>query len=163
MKKLRFTAFALIIALSVLLISGCAKQTISQQDDSELMQNDLTAEQDNAKYEKLTFDWVDKDIKEIALRRQQYAYAITDKKDIEKLVEYITDAKVISKEEIARMEGWTYAIKVTLENGEYYWVELGNSYAECDKDNETGIVYTVETDYFKPLIEKMGSDLLRVY
>ena len=147
MKKIRIIALITLLVLSVLLISGCAVQKASGKNDSE--------------YERLSFDWVDKDIKEISLRKQKYAYAITDKKDIEKLIEYITDAKVISEEEIVRMEGWTYAIKVTLENGEYYWVELGNSYAECDKDNETGIVYTVETDYFKPLIEKMDSDLLK--
>ncbi len=136
MKKLRFTAFALIIALSALLISGCSKP----------------------KYEKLTFDWVDKDIKEITLDRELNCYTITDEKDIKKLVEYITDANIVSKKEDDMKIGCTtYAIKVTLENGEFYWVELSNSLARWNKDRETQIICTVETDYFKPLIEKMDS------
>ena len=107
------------------------------------------------------FDWVYKDIKEILLRKQKYAYAITDKKDIEKLIEYITDAKVISEEEIGATDGWTYAIKTTAQDGEYYSFIIGDSFAKWNKDSETQIVYTVETDYFKPLIEKMDSDLLK--
>ena len=64
MKKLRFVAIISVFVLSVLLISGCAKQ----------------------KYEKLTFDWVD-DIKAITLRKEMNYYDITDKNDIKKLID----------------------------------------------------------------------------
>ena len=147
MKKIRIIALITLLVLSVLLISGCAVQKTSGKDDSE--------------YERLSFDWVDKDIKEILLRKQKYAYAITDKKDIEKLIEYITDAKVINKKEIGATDGWTYAIKATAQDGEYYSFIIGDSFAKWNKDSETQIVYTVENDYFKPLIEKMDSDLLK--
>ena len=163
MKKLRFTAFALIIVLSALLISGCAKQTISQQDDSELMQNDLTAEQDNAKYEKLSLEWFDKDIQEMTLRKTKYYHTITDKDEITKLLNYLKNARVVSKEEIGATEGWTYGINIVLQDGTRHWLTLSDSGVRWNNDSETQTICTVETDYFKPLIEKLDSDLLKLF
>ncbi len=131
MKKLRLVTIIAVVVLSVLLVSSCAKQ----------------------KYQKLSFEWADKDIKAISLRKEMNDYEITDKDDIKRLVDYITDADVISKKEYGITLGWTYAIKVILENGEYYWVTLNDSSARWDIDRETQIICTVETDYFKPLIE----------
>ena len=141
MKKARIIALISLFVITILLISGCVKQ----------------------QYEKLSFGWTDKDIKVITLYKMQYSYAITEQEEITKLLNYLKKANVVSKEEIGITGGWTYAIKVTLENDEYYWIKLNESVVRWDIDRESQIICTVETDYFKPLIEIMDSDLLKVY
>ena len=132
MKKIRTLSLIICIVLSVVLISGCVAN----------------------KKEKLFSDWNAEDIEEIQIAKMDYSETIADKDKIKEFVDYLQGATIVKYEETGATDGWTYGFNVTFKDGEYKGYDFSSS-SIWWQTKEYKYIYTVDTDYFKPLTDKL--------
>ena len=136
MKIARRIALVIIFAFVVTLISGCSVK----------------------EKENLFSDWVAEDIEEIQIKKIQYTLTVADKNEINEFVKYLQGAVVINKEKTESTEGWTYAFSVRMKDGDVKSYTLDSSNIYWDYNKEYQNIYTVDTDYFKPLIDVLDAE-----
>ena len=134
MKNTKIFTLIICIVLSVVLVSGCSSD----------------------KKEKPFSDWNADDIEEIQIAKMQYRENITDKDEIKEFVDYLQGATIISSEQTGTSDGWTYGFDVKFKDGEYKSYNFDSSVIWW-QSKEYKYIYTVDTDYFRPLTDKLDA------